>query len=275
MDVECCVCDLDGTLLNSSMALSDANISAIRILQERGIMVVLATGRNDLYVKDIARQLGISTPIISCNGGLVRWQDTGEILYSKHLPSPTDRTIIEYCLAKDYDFTVSSYDCIYHRKNSERVAVFHQYNAKVQPALRVPLKEITQSDALPLGKLLKLFIWKLNKSQIDEFSQLHNSEGKLTIVSSEKNGLDIMAQCTSKGEALRFFTAKYGINLANTMVFGDNYNDISMMELAGYPIAVANAEEQVKQSAKYVTLSNNEDGVAYAIHQYILDKRLT
>jgi Cof subfamily protein (haloacid dehalogenase superfamily) len=272
MDVECCVCDLDGTLLNSSMTLSDANISAIRILQERGVTVVLATGRNDLYVKDIARQLEISTPIISCNGGLVRWQDTGEVLYSKHLPSPTDRRIIEYCLAKDYDFTVSSYDCIYHQKNSERVAVFHQYNAKVQPALRVPLKEMAEPDALPLGKLLKLFIWKLNASQIDEFVQLHNPDGGLTIVSSEKNGLDIMAQCTSKGEALRVFTNKYGIDLAKTVVFGDNYNDISMMELAGYPIAVANAEEQVKQAAKYVTLSNNEDGVAYAIHQYILGK---
>ena len=186
MDVECCVCDLDGTLLNSSMTLSDANISAIRILQERGVTVVLATGRNDLYVKDIARQLEISTPIISCNGGLVRWQDTGEVLYSKHLPSPTDRRIIEYCLTKDYDFTVSSYDCIYHQKNSERVAVFHQYNAKVQPALRVPLKEMAEPDALPLGKLLKLFIWKLNASQIDEFVQLHNPDGGLTIVSSEK-----------------------------------------------------------------------------------------
>lgn len=53
-------------------------------------------------------------------------------------------------------------------------------------------------------------------------------------------------------------------------VFGDNYNDISMMELVGHPIAVANAEEKVKQAAKYVTLSNNEDGVAYAIRQYIL-----
>lgn len=272
MDIECCVCDLDGTLLNSAMALSDANISAIRKLQKSGVVVVLATGRNDLYVKDIAHQLGVSTPIISCNGGLVRWQDTGEVLYSNHLPSPTDGMIIEYCLGKDYDFTVSSYDCIYYRKNSERVSVFHHYNAKVQPAFQVPLKEMAQADALPLGRLLKLFIWKLNTSQIAEFSQLYNRDGALTIVSSEKNGLDIMAQCTSKGEALRFFTEKYDINLAKTMVFGDNYNDISMMELVGYPIAVANAEDQVKQAAKYVTLSNDEDGVAYAIRQYILDK---
>jgi Cof subfamily protein (haloacid dehalogenase superfamily) len=270
MDVECCICDLDGTLLNSAMTISEENISAIRNLHDRGIMVVLATGRNDLYVKDIAHQLGISTPIISCNGGLVRCQNTGEVLYSKHLPSPTDGMIVEYCLAKKYDFTVSSYDCIYHQKDSERVAVFHQYNAKVQPAFRVPLKEIVQLDALPLGKLLKVFIWKLNASQIAEFSQLYNRDGMLTIVSSEKNGLDIMAQCTSKGEALRFFSKKYDINLAKTVVFGDNYNDISMMELVGHPIAVANAEEKVKQTAKYVTLSNNEDGVAHAIRQYIL-----
>lgn len=271
MDIECCVCDLDGTLLNSAMILSGSSISAIRQLQNNGIMVVLATGRNDLYVKDIAHQLGISTPIISCNGGLVRWQNTGEVLYSKHIPSPADRKIIEYCLAKDYDFTVSSYDCMYYQKNSERVNVFHQYNAKVQSKFRVPLKELVDAETLPLGQLLKLFIWKLNASQIAEFSQLHNHDGALTLVSSEKNGFDIMAQDTSKGRALQFLAEKYSINLAKTVVFGDNYNDISMMELVGHPIAVANAEKAVKQAAAYVTLSNNEDGVAYAIGKYIFN----
>lgn len=273
MDVECCVCDLDGTLLNSNKELSRETIHVIRELKESGVTVVLATGRNDLYVKDIARQLGVSTPIISCNGSLVRYPNTGEILYSRHLPALRDRSMVSYCFENDYDFTVSSYDCIYCRKESERVHVFHQYNAKVQSVFKVPITEMNRPDDLPLGKLLKLFIWKLNQNQVADFGQYHNQDGMLTIVSSEKNGLDIMAQGVSKGHALAFFAQKHGINLAKTVVFGDNYNDISMMELVGCPIAVGNAEEQVKQTARYVTLSNDEDGVAYAIRKYIFAKK--
>jgi Cof subfamily protein (haloacid dehalogenase superfamily) len=188
MDIECCVCDLDGTLLNSTAELSKETISAIRELKESG------------------------------------------------------------------------------------VTVFHQYNAKVRSSFKVPIKEMTQPDDLPLGKLLKLFIWKISQQQVADFGQDHNQDGMLTIVSSEKNGLDIMAQGVSKGHALEFFAKKHGINLDKTVVFGDNYNDISMMELVGCPIAVGNAENQVKQTAKYVTLCNDEDGVAYAIRKYIFDK---
>lgn len=270
MKIECCVCDLDGTLLNSNMDLSEESIRAIQLLQERGVTVVLATGRNDLYVKALAKQLGVWAPIISCNGSLIREQSTGEVIYSRHLPACYDRSMVEYCIEHDYDFTVSTYDCIYCRPHSERVQVFHQYNDKVAPEVRVPLKELNQPEDLPLGKLLKLFIWKLRTEQIKTFERRHNRNGLFSIVSSEKDGLDIMPQGVSKGAALRYFAKRQGIDLAHTMVFGDNYNDISMMELAGLPVAVANAEKAVKQAAKYVTLSNDEDGVAYAIRKYIL-----
>jgi Cof subfamily protein (haloacid dehalogenase superfamily) len=272
MDIECCVCDLDGTLLNSDLDLSAETISVIKKLRENGVKVVLATGRNEFYVNDLAHRLGLSTPIISCNGGLVREQIGGEILYSKHLPSPVDRKIIEYCFENDYDFIVSSYDFIYYQKNSERVNFFNRYNSQVQSSFLVPIKVMTQPDDLPLGKLLKVFIWKINEQQINDLKQFDNSDDKLSIILSEKNGLDIMAKGISKGEALRFVAQKYKINLAKTVVFGDNYNDISMMKIVGCPIAVANAERQVKQVAKYVTLSNDEDGVALAIRKYILDK---
>lgn len=272
MDVECCVCDLDGTLLKTDKGVSEATIDAIKKLQEQGVNVVLATGRNDLYVKGIARQLGISTPIISCNGGLIRNLETGEVLYSKALPSPTDRDIIQYCFENEYDFTVSSYECIYCTKESERAKVFHQYNARMKDPCKLPIKEMRQAEELPLGKLLKLFIWKMNPKQIADLKEIHNENNNLSIVSSEKNGLDIMAQDVSKGHALAIFAKKTGIDLAKTVVFGDNYNDISMMELVGCPIAVGNAENQVKQTAKYVTLSNDEDGVAYGIQKYILNK---
>jgi hypothetical protein len=261
---------MDGTLLNSKRDVSAVNIKAMRHLKEKGVEIILATGRTDLYVKDVAHRLGVSAPVISSNGGMVRRLSSDEVLYHKYIPSVADRRLAEFCFEQNYDCIVYSSNMVYYRKNSERIKLFHQYNERVQPAFCVPIQEVSQPDDLPLGSILKIFIWNITPQQTTKLKQLHNQEGRLTMVSSEKNAFDIMGQGISKGEALRFLSQKMGFNLEKTMVFGDNYNDISMMKLAGYPVAVANAEAEVKQVAKYVTRSNDEDGVAHAIQEYLL-----
>ena len=268
MNIECCVCDMDGTLLNSKRDVSEVNIEAIRKLQEKGVEIVLATGRTDLYVKDVVHRLGISAPVISSNGGMVRRIHSGEVLYHKYLPSEIDKKIAEICFANDYDSVVYSSDWVYYRENSQRVKLFHTYNERVQPSFRVPIQAIKQPSDLPLGKVLKFFLWNITPEQTAELKELYQQQ--LAMVSSEKNAFDIMAKGISKGEALRFLSQNMGFDLNKTAVFGDNYNDISMMNLVGYPIAVANAEAEVKKQAKYVTTSNDEDGIAYAIDHYLL-----
>ena len=85
------------------------------------------------------------------------------------------------------------------------------------------------------------------------------------------NVLDIMAAGITKGNALQFLADRQVIELARTVVFGDNHNDISMLELAGLPITVANAEPAVKRIARFIAPSNDESGVAYAIEKHILE----
>ncbi|MCE5287170.1 MAG: HAD family hydrolase [Pelosinus sp.] len=270
MDIECVVCDMDGTLLNSERDISEGNVRAMRQLKEKGVELVLATGRTDLYVKDVAHRLGVTAPIISANGGMVRRMGSSEVLFHKYLPQDSDRILAEACFAKDYDCIIFSSNLVFYRKNSERVKFFQRYNDRVQPSFRVPLQEISQPDDLPLGKVLKFFLWNITSEQAAELECLYNQSRQLTMVSSEKGGLDIVPQGISKGEGLRFLAQKLGFDLKKTVVFGDNYNDISMMKVAGIPIAVANAEQEVQQIAKFVTRSNDEDGVAHAIQNYIL-----
>lgn len=268
MNIECCVCDMDGTLLNSKRDISENNVKAIRRLQERGVEIVLATGRTDLYVKDAAHRLGISAPVISSNGGMVRRIDSEEVLYHKYLPSEIDKNLAQYCFEHHEDMIVYSPDCVYYRDGSERVKIFQSYNQRVQPEFHVPLQVINQPEELPFGKVLKFFLWNAAPERTDALKKLYQEQ--LAMVSSEKNAFDLMAKGISKGEALRFLSEKMGFDLKKTAVFGDNYNDISMLKLAGHPIAMANAEEAVKGQAEYVTTSNDEDGIAYAIEHYIL-----
>lgn len=268
VNIECCVCDMDGTLLNSKRDISEANVKAIRKLQEKGVEIVLATGRTDLYVKDVAHRLGISAPVISSNGGMVRQINSDEVLYYKYLPNEIDRKLAENCFENNDDMIVYSSDWVYYRDGSERVKLFHSYNDRVQPEFRVPIQTIKQPEDLPFGEVLKFFLWNVAPERTAILQNLYQEQ--LAMVSSEKNAFDIMAKGISKGEALRFLSKKMGFDLKKTAVFGDNYNDISMLNLAGHPIAMANAEETVKRQAKYVTTSNDEDGIAYAIEHYIL-----
>ena len=79
-----------------------------------------------------------------------------------------------------------------------------------------------------------------------------------------------MASDISKGNALEILSKKLDVELNEIMVFGDNYNDIEMFKCAGMPIAMENAVDDIKAQAKYITKSNNESGIAYAINNFIL-----
>ena len=272
MNMEWCVCDLDGTLLNSHSRLSQETIDAVGELRQVGVGVVLATGRPDLFVKDIAYKLGVTKPIISCNGGMVRNIWTGEVLFNKTIDQAAATNIVEYCLDNRYDLLAYTPDQIYFSNGSERVNVFHRYNHQVQEEFRVPLTEISAVSDLPLSQVIKFLVSNVDAGAVVEFEQVQNQCGCLSMVPSMRGVLDIMADGISKGEALRFLGQKLGMDMAKTVVFGDNYNDISMLRLAGCPIVVANAEEEVKKVAKYITLSNDEAGVAYAIRKYILQQ---
>jgi len=89
-------------------------------------------------------------------------------------------------------------------------------------------------------------------------------------VSSAKGLLDIMAADISKGNALKTLSEKLKVDLDDVIVFGDNYNDMDMFKCAGMPIAMGNSVEDIKLQAKYITKSNNEAGIAFAINNYIL-----
>lgn len=269
MNINYCVCDMDGTLLNSARDISEGTERALRRLQEQGVTLVLATGRTDLYVKDAVQRLGVTAPVISSNGALIRNMATGEVLYHKYLPEHLATAMAERCFSHDYDALIYSPEYVFHRSGSQRIQVLQGYNARVTPDLRVPLKAINGPEDLPLSRLVKFFLWNIGAEQEAALKEIYGATGELSLVTSEHLAFDVMAAGISKGAALQFLANHYDFDLAKTAVFGDNYNDISMLQIAGYSVAMGNAESPVKAAAKYVTRSNDEDGIAYAIEHIL------
>jgi Cof subfamily protein (haloacid dehalogenase superfamily) len=91
----------------------------------------------------------------------------------------------------------------------------------------------------------------------------------LAVSSSADNNLEITNSEAQKGVALKRFAELKGIPLENTMAIGDNYNDVSMLEIAGFPVAMGNAVDEIKEMAAFVTKGNDESGVAFAIQKFL------
>jgi Cof subfamily protein (haloacid dehalogenase superfamily) len=270
-DYKWVICDLDGTLLNSDSTLSEENTKAIKDLMLNGINVILATGRLDTMAKIYIDKLNIKNPVISCNGGLIRNPETGEILYIKLIDKGLAKEILNFILSNNLNFLIYTPDMVYYSENNPRIPRYSKLNESVREELRMPLASF-KNQVLDIDDLeiIKILILSENLDLINELMENFKFNEELEVVSSAKGFLDIMAYGVTKGNALKILGKKLNIDFEKAAAFGDNYNDISMLELVKLPITMENGEESIKEMAKFITLSNDEAGVAYAVYHKIL-----
>lgn len=266
-----CVCDMDGTLLNSQGAISEKNEAALKKLQNKGMEVIIASGRTDLMVKSYVKQLGLTGSVISSNGGLIRNIKTGEILYSKLIEKSVVREILSYCIENNVDFLLYTLDMVYGNEGNPLMHKYEKRNEELSENLKAPLSYLDNINEIDNIDVLKvLLVCREQPERIIELENYFSQNKRITAVSSAVGLLDIMASNISKGSALKILAEKMGIDLNHVIAFGDNYNDVEMLKCVGMPIAVENAVEDIKLHARHVTKSNDESGIAYAIHNFIL-----
>jgi len=269
-----CVCDMDGTLLNSNDIISKDNEVELKKLQQLGVSVIIASGRVDFMVKSYIKQLGLKGPIIACNGGLIKNIETGEVIYSKILDKITVKEIINYCINYNVGFLIYTADTIYSSKNNPKYKKYVDLNKALSKDVQIPITYIDNNLIKNISSIdvLKILLVCEDHKDILLLEKYFSKYSTLTIVSSSEGLLDIMASDISKGNALKILSRKLEIDLNDVIVFGDNYNDMEMFQCVGMPIAMGNAVDDIKSQAKYITKTNNESGIAFAINNYILQK---
>jgi len=274
IDYKWCVCDMDGTLLDSRGLLPQENEKALKRLKDFGVEVIIASGRTDLLLKPFIRQLGLTGDIICCNGGLVKDIGTGEILYGKPIDKEAALETIGYCFDNSLDFLMYTVDMVYSSRSNPRALKYEKKNSDLEPELRVPIGYIDPEDAPDVAEtgIYKILISSSSEEVIARLAGHFSAEARLSAVSSSSDVLDIMADGISKGAAIKALSGRRGVDLDKVIAFGDNYNDLEMFETVGMPIAVGNAVEAARSAAKIVTCSNDEAGVAHAIRKYILEE---
>jgi Cof subfamily protein (haloacid dehalogenase superfamily) len=267
------VCDMDGTLLNSQNIVSDETLEVVKEIRKKGIFFTICTGRIYPTARSYAELLGIEGLAITANGALVVDTRTGEAVQKQTVDPAHVNKILKFFGSGGFAYIVQASEVCWYRANSNRVAVYEGYNrialARGLPAIALRVADYNNPPP-SWGEVHKVLIAGLTQEDQKTAAAYVDTLGNLSYTSSGPGLLEIMGPGATKGEGIRFLTKHLGLEKENVCVFGDYLNDISMFEEAGLSIAMANAEEQVKERALTVTASNDEDGVAQAIRKYIL-----
>lgn len=257
---------MDGTLLDPEGALSPRDRAALARLQAAGVELVLATGRLDLMALRFADELGVTAPIVACNGALIRDPVSRALIHAEWIAPAAVARARRQLQARGHPHLVYTADRIYHSAGSPRVARLERDNAGARPEHRVPFSPLEELDRLAAAPpVLKLLVTGVGEHDLAELEASLGGPGGLALVSPERGAIDVTAGGTSKGAGLEVLARRRGKDLARAIAFGDSHNDVSMLERCGLPIAMGNAEPEVKRVAAFVTRSNAEAGIAHAI----------
>lgn len=276
LEIKLIVCDLDGTLLDERKQISDASLRAIERAREVGITTTICTGRTPSMLQVYSRNLDIQAPLIAANGGVIFDTRTDKVLYKKTIAPDVASPLLSFCQQNKMDYAVLAAKSSFFPRNSVRIKRIEQYNHIAQSEGLQPISlrffDYGHSAALS-DTIYKILIYEQEEGQQKFAEEYLRKIPELIYTSSEKGLLDISAGGVSKGNGLSKLARLLGIEERHICVFGDYYNDISMMEKAGFPIAMGNAPDDVKQAALAVTDSNEENGVALGIEKYILQAK--
>lgn len=259
--------DLDGTLLNSQHELTERTEKAIKAAMDKGVQIILATGKTRGSALSVIARLGLTFPGIYLQG-LAIYNADGSLRHQTFLDKAIARRVITF--AEDRGFTVVAYSGsrILTRKNNRDTNILVQYGEPDVEAVG-PLQNIL--DTTSINKVMAVkkgefravsaLRWQLNM-QLDGAAKL--------VQAALPDMLEIVPQGGSKGAALKTLLKELQIPVENMLAIGDGENDIEMIQMAGVGVAMGNALAQVKNSADHVTATNDADGVAEAIERFVL-----
>lgn len=274
-DIKLIAIDLDGTLLDSNRELSEENYQAIQDAKAAGIQVVLCTGRplrSMNYLLDEIGLKGENDLAITYNGGLIQKTKTGEVVHELTLDREDSLSVYE--MASNFNLPVNFIDLDYIYEPPYPKCRDSVYNKGVT---NIPKDQALQFKPVDIEKLPNPF--KINKivlsrpsEELDEIipeipKQYHE---KFNIYKSQSHILEVLPLNVDKGNAMRIVGEMLGLEKSQIMGIGDQENDFTLVEQAGLGIAMGNAIEKVKEVADYITKTNDESGVAYAIRKFAL-----
>ena len=267
--------DLDGTLLTTDKRLTEENKNALRKAAEAGIEIVPSTGRFYDGIPACVRDLDFIRYAITVNGAAVIDLTDNTTVCGYDIPLRTALDLIDYFRETGvaYDCYVNNYGYM-EKDQIDRIEDYlaDPYYCMTVRSLREPVADLKEF-IMELGKdIQKVQLFTRDRElQLQAYRHISGLGLPLAVSSSQRNNVEITDIHANKGEALRALSAHLNIDVANTMAFGDGGNDIPMLDAAGAAVAMGNSLLPVFEHADAVTLSNDQNGMAFIIEKLLED----
>lgn len=264
------VLDIDGTLTNSKKQITENTKKSIIHIMEEGHIVMLASGRPTPGMRKYEKELELEKYggyLLSFNGAKIINCKTGDIVFQKTLPPIILPGL--YKFADEHNCGLMTYlsdNIILGTRSDEYVELEAKING-------MPIKEV--------ANLLSFVDFEMNKclmtAPVDKApafeEKLNEMYGDIiSVYRSEPFFIEIMPKGVDKASSLNRMLAAVGLKRDNVICCGDGFNDMTMIRYAGIGVAMANAQEKVKQAADFITDSNDEDGIVKVIEKFILSE---
>lgn len=263
--------DLDGTLMSADhLTVTQRTVNTLRTAHEKGIKIAIATGRPMCIIGNVVEQVPFVDYIIYSNGACVYDRNTEEVVYSNLINGEDAADIIKYLLGWEVFFDVSyngeSHYQLGIEKYFENMEFPGDFVSEVMESMNghKNLAEYLNGDGVE-----KITLYTVKDEDFDELKDKLLSY-HFSVATSFKGNLEATVIDADKGNAVAGICEEMQITADEVMAFGDAGNDCRMLEFAKYSFAMENATDECKASAKFVTLSNADDGLAVAVEKYAL-----
>jgi Cof subfamily protein (haloacid dehalogenase superfamily) len=265
--------DIDGTLLNAERELSPTTLAVLRRAKDL-VPLILASSRMPAAMRHLQAQLGIlHCPLVCYNGGYVihfpDGSDLPVVLHSTFIPLDACKAI--YALAQGTEVHVSLYHADeWYVPAHDQWAAREANNTKVQPTLADFEAVFEDWQIRGIGAHKVMCMGPAEEIEAIEQHLAAHFGDTLNLYRSKPTYLEIAHRAISKRTALQILLDEvYGFEWAELVAFGDNYNDMEMLEAVGLGVAVGNAKDEVKAISNWVAAPGKEDGVARTVERLL------
>lgn len=253
--------DIDGTILIPEGNFTESVKKCIKELSKKGIKVVLVTGRMNAAAELIAKDLELETPVISYQGGLVKFN--GETLYKRCLTEEQAQKVIDWAKSENIHLNLYNDDILYSETICPEIERYcNNLHTKYTIKKFCDIKKDNVNKLLAIDYNNPEKINRLEKELPKVFPDLY-------IIKSTPYFLEFSNKEGSKYCAVKFLQKYWGIKEAETLTIGDQNNDIALLKAGGIKVAMGNATEELKAVADYVTDSVFNDGFVKAMEKFI------
>ena len=268
MEIKLLAVDMDETVVNSRHQMTEKTKMALELAIQKGIQVVPVTGRCLEGLPSKIRQIDGIDYFITSNGAKVYDFKEHRILYRRLIPNQTACAILKKCQEEEIGIAIHQEGKCYDNSLLQAAYRYVAYHRDFKAhRVKKDLYEWVKENEKPVEKIQ---VFSGDEKKLLALQEMLERFVTLEMAVSTSGYIEITRAEANKGKALEALCDALDLPLAQVMAIGDNANDYSMLECAGFPVAMGNATEDLKRIAKAVTTDNDTDGVAKAVYDYLL-----